>query len=202
MTTSFFLLWYSLLHQMSKQKLIPLQVLQIIYSAFVSAGTKYGVGRRFNDIGNPDAYFKAVELEVYSQVAGLLLIGVGKCAVGIFLLRIVRNRFQKTFIWAFLAGTVGITLFSSIVVVVQCDPVESTWDKRIQGTCWIDFAKVGLTVGCKYPRCCTSSSLTLVAWFVAADFCFAILPWFVIWELNMKRKEKITVACGLSLGIL
>ncbi|KAM0353182.1 hypothetical protein ACHAPY_002187 [Fusarium culmorum] len=92
-------------------------VLQIIYSAFVTAGTKYGVGRRFNDIGNPDAYFKAVELEVYSQVAGILLIGVGK------------------------------------------------------------------------------------SWFVVADFAFAILPWFVIWELNMKRKEKITVACGLSLGI-
>ncbi|CAG1982985.1 unnamed protein product [Fusarium graminearum] len=161
-------------------------ILQIIYSAFVTAGTKYGVGRRFNDIGNPDAYFKAVELEVYSQVAGILLIGVGKCAVGIFLLRIVRNRFQKSFIWAFLTGTVGITLFASVVVVVQCYPVESTWDKRVPGTCWIDFSKVGLTVG---------------SWFVIADFAFAILPWFVIWELNMKRKEKITVACGLSLGI-
>lgn len=40
------------------------------------------------------------------------------------------------------------------------------------------------------------------AWFVAADFSFAILPWFVVWDLNMKRKEKITVAVGLSLGIL
>lgn len=52
---------------------------------------------------------------------------------------------------------------------------------------------------------CTLSLLTcslFLAWFVAADFCFAILPWFVIWDLNMKNKEKITVACGLSLGIL
>ncbi|KAJ0132342.1 FAD-linked oxidoreductase ZEB1 [Fusarium oxysporum f. sp. albedinis] len=161
-------------------------VFQIIYSAFVTAGTKYGLGRKFADIGNPDAYFRAVELEIYSQVAGLMVIGLGKCAVGIFLLRIVRNKFQKAFIWAFLAGTVFITLFSSIVVVVQCDPVQRTWDRRVPGTCWIDFSKVGLTVG---------------SWFVVADFCFAILPWFVIWELNMKRKEKITVACGLSLGI-
>ncbi|KAF9765171.1 hypothetical protein IL306_002592 [Fusarium sp. DS 682] len=161
-------------------------VLQIIYSAFVTAGTKYGLGRKFADVGNPDVYFKAVEMEIYSQVAGLMVIGVGKCAVGIFLLRIVRNKFQKAFIWAFLAGTTFITLFSSIVVVVQCDPVQRTWDRRVPGTCWIDFSKVGLTVG---------------SWFVVADFCFAILPWFVIWELNMKRKEKITVACGLSLGI-
>jgi hypothetical protein len=87
---------------------------------------------------------------VYSQVAGIMVIGLGKCAVGIFLLRIVRNKFQKGFIWAFLAGTVFITLFASVVVVVQCDPVESTWDKRIPGKCWIDFSKVGLTVGCEY----------------------------------------------------
>jgi hypothetical protein len=127
------------------------QTLQIIYSCFVSAGTKYGIGRLFADVGNPDAYFKAVEMEVYAQVSGILLIGVGKCAVGIFLLRIIRNKIQKWAIWTFLAGTVGITLFASVVVVVQCDPVESTWDKRIEGYCWIDFSKVGLTVGCKSP---------------------------------------------------
>ncbi|SCO82522.1 related to integral membrane protein pth11 [Fusarium oxysporum] len=125
-------------------------VFQIIYSAFVTAGTKYGLGRKFADIGNPDAYFLAVELEIYSQVAGLMVIGLGKCAVGIFLLRIVWNKFQKAFIWAFVAGTMFITVFSSIVVVVQCDPVQRTWDRRVPGTCWIDFSEVGLTVGCEY----------------------------------------------------
>ena len=33
------------------------------------------------------------------------------------------------------------------------------------------------------------------------DFVLAILPWFVVMKLNMKRKEKITIACGLSLGV-
>jgi hypothetical protein len=33
------------------------------------------------------------------------------------------------------------------------------------------------------------------------DFALAILPWTVIMKLNMKRKEKITVLCGLSLGV-
>ncbi|KAF4467402.1 hypothetical protein FALBO_5727 [Fusarium albosuccineum] len=112
--------------------------------------------------------------------------GVGKCAVGISLLRIVRNKIHKGFIWAFLAGTVFITLFASITVVVPCIPVEKTWNPTVPGKCWLDFSKVGLTVG---------------SWFVVADFSFAILPWFVIWDLNMKRKEKITVACGLSLGV-
>ena len=40
------------------------------------------------------------------------------------------------------------------------------------------------------------------AWSAAMDFALAILPWHVVLGLNMKRKEKLTVACGLSLGIL
>ncbi|OIW26350.1 hypothetical protein CONLIGDRAFT_580647 [Coniochaeta ligniaria NRRL 30616] len=161
-------------------------VLQVVYTIFVTIATEYGLGRLFADIGNAEVYSTAVMYEVFSQVAGLMVIGVGKCAVGVFLLRIVRHPIQKGFIWAFLAGTVFITLFASITVVVQCIPVQKTWNPTLPGKCWLDFSKVGLTVG---------------SWFVVADFCFAILPWFVIWDLNMKRKEKILVACGLSLGV-
>jgi hypothetical protein len=34
------------------------------------------------------------------------------------------------------------------------------------------------------------------------DFVLAILPWHVVMGLNMRRKEKITIACGLSLGVV
>lgn len=33
------------------------------------------------------------------------------------------------------------------------------------------------------------------------DFVLALLPWPIVMKLNMKRKEKITIACGLSLGV-
>jgi hypothetical protein len=130
---------------------VIVQILQIVYTVFVSVATRYGLGRKFADVGNPEVYFTAVKYEVFSQVAGIMVIGVGKCAVGIFLLRIVRNKIQRTFIWAFLAGTVFITLFASITVVVQCIPVEKTWNPTVPGECWLDFSEVGLTVGCKSP---------------------------------------------------
>ena len=161
-------------------------VLHILYTIFISVATKYGLGRLFADVGNPDVYWTAVMWEVFGQVAGLLAIGAGKCAVGVFLLRIVFSRVQKAFIWAFLGITVFITSFASVTVVVQCIPVQKTWNPTLPGDCWLDFSKIGLTVG---------------SWFVVADFGFAILPWFVVWDLNMKRKEKLLVACGLSLGV-
>jgi hypothetical protein len=125
-------------------------VLQIIYTIFVTIATQYGLGRLFADVGDAQVYSMAVMYEVFSQVAGLMVIGVGKCAVGVFLLRIVRHPIQRGFIWAFLAGTVFITLFASITVVVQCIPVQKTWNSTLPGTCWLDFSKVGLTVGCMY----------------------------------------------------
>jgi hypothetical protein len=34
------------------------------------------------------------------------------------------------------------------------------------------------------------------------DFILALLPWKVIWKLQMKRKEKFGVALAMSMGIL
>jgi hypothetical protein len=34
------------------------------------------------------------------------------------------------------------------------------------------------------------------------DFVLALLPWKVIWKLQMKRKEKAGVAIAMSMGIL
>lgn len=34
------------------------------------------------------------------------------------------------------------------------------------------------------------------------DFFLALLPWKVIWKLQMKRKEKVGVALAMSMGVL
>jgi hypothetical protein len=36
----------------------------------------------------------------------------------------------------------------------------------------------------------------------AQDFVLALLPWTIVWNLQMKRKEKLGVAFAMSLGIL
>ncbi|KAL4874089.1 hypothetical protein BDV12DRAFT_181942 [Aspergillus spectabilis] len=121
------------------------QALHILYTIFVTIASHYGLGR------------------LAAEFAGIMVIGVGKLAVGMFLLRIILNKSTN-----------------------RCSPVKKSWNPTVKGTCWLDFSNISYTVG---------------AWFFAMDFAFAIYPWFVVWDLNMKHKEKITVACGLSLGI-
>ncbi|PIG84246.1 hypothetical protein AARAC_011139 [Aspergillus arachidicola] len=48
----------------------------------------------------------------------------------------------------------------------------------------------------------TPFSVLLGSWCAAVDFYFAILPWIFIWELNMRFKEKMTIAISLSLGFI
>lgn len=127
-----------------------MQIVHILYTVFVTIATSYGLGRLFADVNDPASYIAATKYEVFSQVAGLMTIGIGKLAVGTFLLRIVRNKIQIRFIWACMAITTVITLFASITVVVQCIPVERTWNPYAKGTCWLNFSNVGYTVGCEY----------------------------------------------------
>jgi hypothetical protein len=35
-----------------------------------------------------------------------------------------------------------------------------------------------------------------------ADFVLAILPWHILWGLQMKKKDKIFIASSMSLGLL
>ncbi|KAF4962987.1 hypothetical protein FSARC_8964 [Fusarium sarcochroum] len=67
-------------------------------------------------------------------------------------------------------------------------PVVKIFDPiRVPGICGIDVTPFAITLGISCA---------------IADFFFAIFPWFFIWRLNMKRREKITIAGSMSLGII
>ncbi|KAK3376386.1 hypothetical protein B0T24DRAFT_618585 [Lasiosphaeria ovina] len=40
-----------------------------------------------------------------------------------------------------------------------------------------------------------------LAWSAATDIGLALVPWFMIWPLQMKRAEKIGLGLVMSLGI-
>lgn len=50
----------------------------------------------------------------------------------------------------------------------------------------------------------TTTVLTtnLVAYSGCMDFILALLPWMVLWNLEMKKREKAGIALAMSMGIL
>ncbi|KAH9872209.1 hypothetical protein IAQ61_005044 [Plenodomus lingam] len=158
------------------------------YVACISVGITYGVGRRTVDIVRMDLdYSRAMKWEAIGQGICIMGIAASKGSVAFFLLRIVAKPWHIVILWFCILSTTALCIITTALLFVQCRPTAFLWDQSIEGGyCWLNFTQVGLTMG---------------SWSAAMDFALALLPWHIVMGLNMKRKEKITIACGLSLGI-
>ncbi|KAF2179193.1 hypothetical protein K469DRAFT_674553 [Zopfia rhizophila CBS 207.26] len=158
----------------------------VLYVACISVGTQYGIGKKFADVPLAD-YSQAIKWEAIGQGACILGIAASKGSVALFLLRIVVKKWHVAILWFCITSTTILCIITTTLLFLQCKPMEFLWDRTISGGyCWLNFTIVGLFMG---------------AWSAFMDFALAILPWHMIMGLNMKRKEKLTVAIGLSLGM-
>ncbi|KAK7421449.1 hypothetical protein QQX98_002147 [Neonectria punicea] len=160
-------------------------VLLAIYSVMITVGTSFGIGQRRADIP-PSDYIQAMKYEIIGQGICIFNIATSKAAVAFFILRIVRNTRHRIFIWICAVTNLLLVTWCTIAVFIQCIPIEKVWNNDVPGTCWLDFAKVGIATS---------------AYAVAIDFTLAIAPCFILWDLNMKRKDKMLALFGLSLGV-
>jgi hypothetical protein len=71
---------------------------------------------------------------------------------------------------------------------LSCVPLNYVYDRRIPGGhCPID------TRPTSYILCVST---------VLVDFFFAIFPWIIVWDLQMPKREKYTIAGSMSLGLM
>lgn len=71
----------------------------------------------------------------------------------------------------------------------QCQPREKAWDPSVQGTCWP--ASVIIIYG-----------IFNAVWCALADFALALIPWKLIWGLQLRLRDKLGVGIAMSCGLL
>jgi hypothetical protein len=79
--------------------------------------------------------------------------------------------------------------FVWIFGLAKCNPMERVWDKSVPGTCWD-------------PQKLSKFQLFAAYYSAILDFLLALLPWQILWDLQMKLREKIGVAVCMSLGAM
>ncbi|KAK0711898.1 hypothetical protein B0H67DRAFT_555801 [Lasiosphaeris hirsuta] len=110
-----------------------------------------------------------------------------KTSFALTLLRLMQGR-MRILLW-FIIATVNILMsLNAVFMWVRCTPVQKTWNPYAPGTCWDPEV---------YPK----YGMAAAGYSAAAEFALALLPWKVIWKLQMKRKEKFGVAMAMSMGI-
>ncbi|KAK7211570.1 hypothetical protein V2G26_018748 [Clonostachys chloroleuca] len=167
--------------------LIVTWLLMVIFGALTSVGVGHGMGQHRADL-TTEQFADGVFYITCAQVIASLAIGMCKVVVATFLLRIVTATWQRWFLWFCIGSMMLLSLILSSAVFAQCSPVESIWnpllaDKKV---CHINLTILAF-VDCSYAA--------------FLDFVLAGFPWIALRNLNMKRKERITICISLSLGV-
>ncbi|KAL1591514.1 hypothetical protein SLS60_011906 [Paraconiothyrium brasiliense] len=119
------------------------------------------------------------------------VIGV-KLSIAFMLNRIAGNR--KKFVYANYAIVVlcvSVNLASALYIIFQCNPVEAAWDQDL-------VAEGG---HCQNPVYLANVYYMCTAVNIFTDWTTALMPIALLWNVQMNRNTKISVAGILGLGI-
>lgn len=113
-----------------------------------------------------------------------------KISIGLFLLRVVVKPLHKWIIYIAMGLTILTGLLFFLVTLLQCSPISFFWNKTLEHGYCIDI-NVIIAITFFY------SAVSIVC-----DFTFAILPFFLIWGLNMSRKSKVMLIPILGMACM
>lgn len=122
-------------------------------------------------------------MSTVSSVAATL----SKMSFGVTLLRLTSG-YLRLSVWFCTITLFIVMLPSAVAPWVQC-PTESTAVGAPHGTCWNTVSSVNY-------------GIFNAAYCAAADFALALMPWGLIWNLQLKFREKIGVSIAMSMGML
>ena len=171
------------------------QLFLLAYDIMMTIASMYGFGRNIDDIlaiKGPDVGIKSVTKAIlYSAIGQTILVSgtsVCKTSLALFLIRLAPERRNQVIIWIpnfFLTTAIVAALF---VFWFSCRPIAYLWDREIPGgTCPINPGPISIYAG---------------AWSVVVDFWYAAFPWWMLWNIQMPKREKRLIAGSLSLGII
>jgi len=160
------------------------------YSACVLLGIKYGTGRHLSDIP-PEDVPQGLHYWWLCEIFYTLTTVFIRLSIAVFLLRICITRTHRFTIYGTLGLVLGFSTFYLFLVIFQCHPLSFFWGQYagMKGSC-IDAAAV------------PDASIAHSAISFTADWILGLLPIFLLWNLQMNTRTKVSVAACLSLGFL
>lgn len=111
-----------------------------------------------------------------------------KASICTQLARITTNRRHKIFLWLLIVSSVVITLIAIGAVLFRCKPVAASWNPAL-GTCIDQTIIIILTY--------VVSGMN-----IATDWAVAIMPIFILWNLQMRKTLKRMAGVVMGVGAL
>ncbi|GKT44345.1 uncharacterized protein ColSpa_04526 [Colletotrichum spaethianum] len=106
-----------------------------------------------------------------------------KTSFAMTLLRIQDKGWMRHFIWAAIISMNILMGLNALAAWVQCTPIQKFWLPQTPGNCW------------------DTRVSTYYGYSALMDITLAMLPWKMIWGLQMKLQEKVGVGIAMSMGL-
>ncbi|KAJ4302949.1 hypothetical protein N0V90_001840 [Kalmusia sp. IMI 367209] len=165
----------------------PYQLLLAVEAAITQAGRELGMGKHVWTIPQEDA-FALARLTYIGATVSCFAATLSKISFGVTLLRFTSGKLN-IFVWFCCISLFLFMLPSAFLSWIQCRPVAKLWNPFLEGSCW------GGTILRDY-------GFFNAAFCATVDFALALLPWKLLWGLQLQTKEKIGVGIAMSMGLL
>ncbi|ROV94564.1 hypothetical protein VMCG_08147 [Cytospora schulzeri] len=123
-------------------------VFLFLYVLFLQISAEYGFGRDITTLSADDAA-DAVKWEMVGQTFAVLGMAIAKWSLGLFLLRIVVQRWHRVAIWSTMISLMLVSVLTAVVFWIQCLPPASIYDRRVEGRCIVKITPVSILLGGK-----------------------------------------------------
>ncbi|EFQ26927.1 uncharacterized protein GLRG_02098 [Colletotrichum graminicola M1.001] len=156
------------------------------YSAFSISGITYGTGRHHKDLSKENIS-EALELWWWCYLFYCMSMVISKMSIAFFLMRITTQKIHRWVVYIAMLSTVISGVLFFFVTLFQCQPVSFFWNKDQAGSC----ININIVIGLAYSYSASS---------VISDFAFAILPAFIVWNLQVPTQTKFALIPLLMMG--
>ncbi|KAI2642564.1 hypothetical protein GGS21DRAFT_178478 [Xylaria nigripes] len=167
-------------------------MLFIAYTAVVSLSIEYGAGKHTVDVPKENIP-KVLEMRWVGEIIYVATAATLKLTVGVFLLRICSQMWHKVTIWIVLVVCVVFNTCYFFLAAFQCRPVRYFWEQ---------YTNASLNGSCLSFEFTTSLTYTFSGINAAGDWFLALLPVALVRNLELGRRQKISIAGILAIGIV
>ncbi|KAK5635812.1 hypothetical protein RRF57_011524 [Xylaria bambusicola] len=151
--------------------------LSLALDVLIAFQTRYGLGKHVTDIP-PDTDFITSSILFYAhQPIYYISVSLTKVSIILFYFTLLPQRSYRIFLRLIMVVVILTGLTCTIAGVFQCNPIASTWNPDIHGTCFnqpaLFFANGGLNI--------------------AQDLVLYVLPTRILWGMNLPLKQRIAL---------
>ena len=169
-------------------------------------GSKYGYGRHHRFLTRYQI-IQIYKLGYISCMFYYLTVFFVKFSLLLFLLRITKlKRWVRTVIYLTLFLVFASQAAAIIVQLIQCKPIAGNWNPAVSAHCLPErtlFLIFYVSSGKSSARPISGNTNIMSQAFPAmTDFVCAILPFFILWDLKISKKVKVSIWILLCLGML